>query len=128
MNSRTFGFAPHLLRTMQGNLVRAIGECYGVRMSDGSSVCAMGKHAVNTQSAISYPDSDVLDLSPVYHPQSTRTRQEPPNDGAHSSEWSVGEARRGEYKDSLGIKLETDSEEITIYFLLVSTPIRPPRP
>ncbi len=36
-----------------------------VRVSDGSSVSAMGKHAVNTQSAISYPDSDVLDPSPV---------------------------------------------------------------
>jgi len=41
----------------------------GVRVSDGSSVSAMGKHAVNTQSATSYPDSypdsDVLDPSPV---------------------------------------------------------------
>ena len=55
-----------------------MGECYGIRVSDGSSVSAMGKHAVTTQSAISYPDSDVLDLSPVYHPQTTRTRQEPP--------------------------------------------------
>ncbi len=54
---------------MQGNLVRDIGECCGVRVSDGSSVSGMGKHAATTQSAISYPDSDVLDLSPVYHPQ-----------------------------------------------------------
>ena len=46
----------------------------GVRVSDGSSVFAMGKHAVNTQSAISYPDSDVLDPSP---PQTTRIRQGP---------------------------------------------------
>src|SRR6266404_1784870 len=86
------------IRTMQGNLVRDIGECCGVRVSDGSSVSGMGKHAATTQSAISYPDSDVLDLSPVYHPQMMALI-------VQSGRW----ARRGE----ANVRIPSESREET---------------
>ncbi|SRR6266478_2392521 len=63
-----------------------------------ASVSAMGKHAVNTQSAISYPDWDVL--SPVYHPPNYT---DPWQGAAKRSEVRVI-GGRGECTDSLGIK------------------------
>ena len=100
-----------------------VGECYGVRVSDGPSVSAMGKHAVNRNLVPRLGRSrSITRLSPPNYTDPTGAPKEMIALIFQSGRW----ARRGECKVSSESSLKR--KRSLFYFLLVSTPIRPPRP